>query len=152
MLSDPLSVSSTLSLLPSVVPGPGMVASVEVCCVDLGAAAVVSVSFIFASGVDGGVVVAGALLVFTQGKVDCRVDLENNVVLVPLLGGVVVEGALFVCDDIVVVLVSFLLAVVMLGVVIWSATLEQKDISLLANLSHKNAPSSSIEGASLNFV
>ena len=129
-----------------------MVASVEVCCVDLGAAAVVSVSFIFASGMDGGVVVAGALLVFTQGKVDCRVDLENNVVLVPLLGGVVVEGALFVCDDIVVVLVSFLLAVVMLGVVIWSATLEQKDISLLANLSHKNAPSSSIEGASLNFV
>lgn len=103
-----------------------MVASVEVCCVDLGAAAVVSVSFIFASGVDGGVVVAGALLVFTQGKVDCRVDLENNVVLVPLLGGVVVEGALFVCDGIVVVLVSFLLAVVMLGVVIWSATLEQK--------------------------
>ena len=103
-----------------------MVASVEVCCVDLGAAAVVSVSFIFASGVDGGVVVAGALLVFTQGKVDCRVDLKNNVVLVPLLGGVVVEGALFVCDGIVVVLVSFLLAVVMLGVVIWSATLEQK--------------------------
>lgn len=103
-----------------------MVASVEVCCVDLRAAAVVSVSFIFASGVDGGVVVAGALLVFTQGKVDCRVDLENNVVLVPLLGGVVVEGALFVCDGIVVVLVSFLLAVVMLGVVIWSATLEQK--------------------------
>lgn len=103
-----------------------MVASVEVCCVDLRAAAVVSVSFIFASGVDGGVVVAGALLVFTQGKVDCRVDLKNNVVLVPLLGGVVVEGALFVCDGIVVVLVSFLLAVVMLGVVIWSATLEQK--------------------------
>lgn len=127
-----------------------MVASVEVCCVDLGAAAVVSVSVIFASGVDGGVVVAGALLVFTQGKVDCRVDLENNVVLVPLLSGVVVEGALFVCDDIVVVLVSFLLAVVTLGVVIWSATLEQKDISLLANLFHQNAPSS--EGGSLNVV
>ena len=129
-----------------------MVAPVEVCCVDLGPAAVVSVSCIFASGVDGGVVVAEALLVFTQGKVDCPVDLENNVVLVPLLGGVVVEGALLVCDDVVVVLGSLLLAVVMLGVVIWSATLEQKDISLLANLFHQNAPSPSIEGGSLNFV
>ena len=150
MLSDPLSVSSTLSLLPTVVLGPGMVAPVEVSCVDLGAAAVVSVSFIFASGVDGGVAVAGALLVFTQGNVDCRVDLENNVVLVPLLGGVVVKGALLVCDEVVVVLVSLLLAVVMLGVVIWSATLEQKDIPLLANLFHQNAPSS--EGGSLNVV
>lgn len=135
MLSDPLSVSSTLSLLPTVVPGPGTV--VEVCCVDLGP--LVSVSVIFAFGVDGGSVVVEALLLFTQGKVDCPVDLENNIVLVPFLVGVIV-------------LVSFLLAVVMLGVVIWSATLEQKDISLLANLFNQNAPSSSIEGGSLNFV